>query len=61
MRNNGDIPGVTDQGACEEAGLVIDKMKDDHFDYLRGKFSDRRCASRRSPMSARRTPSPGAG
>jgi hypothetical protein len=35
VRNGGDVPGATGQGACEEATLVIDEMGDYHFnDFL---------------------------
>ena len=32
MRDCGNIPGVTGQGACQKTALVVDKMADDHFD-----------------------------
>ena len=34
MRNGDDVPGVTGQGACKEAALVVDEMRDDHFEDL---------------------------
>ena len=34
---NDDIPGTTGEGACEEAGFMIDEMCDDGFDDHRGK------------------------
>ena len=34
MRNGGDVPGVTGQGARAEVVLVVDEMGDDDFDYL---------------------------
>jgi len=37
MRDRGDVPGVTGEGACKKAGSVIDKMGDDHFNDLQGK------------------------
>ena len=39
MRDRGDVPGVTRQGACEETASVIDEMGDDHFDDLERKVS----------------------
>ena len=36
MRGGGNVPGVAGQGACEKTAHVIDKMDDDHFDYLQG-------------------------
>ena len=36
MGENDDVPGTTGEGACEEAGLIIDKMCNDHFDDLTG-------------------------
>ena len=41
MGNDGDVPGVTGQGACEEAALVIDEVGDDHFKDLLGESGDR--------------------
>ena len=41
MCNNGDVPGDTGQGACEETGCVMDEVGDDHFDYLRREPGDR--------------------
>jgi len=38
MRDRGDVPGITGEGACKEATCSIDKMGDDHFDDLQGKF-----------------------
>ena len=34
--NDGDVPGATGQGACEEATPVIDEVGDDHFKDLWG-------------------------
>jgi hypothetical protein len=39
MRNGGDVPGVTGQGACAEAAYVADEMGNDHFDDIEGKLS----------------------
>ena len=38
MRDGGDVPGVTRQGACEETARVIDEVGDDHFDDLERKL-----------------------
>jgi len=38
MRDRGDVPGVTRQGACEETARVIDEMGNDHFDDLERKL-----------------------
>ena len=42
MRNSGDVPGVTGQGACAETVCVVSKISDDHFDDLQGKPGGRR-------------------
>ena len=47
MRNGGDVPGVTGQGACAETGYVIGKASDDDFDHLQGKSGGRERACRR--------------
>ena len=52
MRYGGDVPGVTGLGAGEEAALVVDKMGDDHFDNLLGKFGDRGGARSRNSTGA---------
>ena len=44
MRDRGDVPGITGEGACKEAACIIDKMGDDHFNDLQGKF----CGGRRA-------------
>ena len=31
MRDRGDVPGVTGQGACQKSAFVIDEMGDDNF------------------------------
>ena len=41
MRNCGDVPGVTSQGACAEATHVTDEMGDNHFNDLQGNPSGR--------------------
>ena len=46
----GDGPGITGQRACEEAGFVIDKMSDDHFDDLLGEPGGRGREYRRNIM-----------
>ena len=40
MRDRGDVPGVTRQGAREEAARVVDEVGDNHFDNLERKLSD---------------------
>ena len=42
MRNGGNIPGVTCQGARAETARVIYEIGDDHFDNLKGKLGGRR-------------------
>ena len=37
VRNGDDVTGMTGQGTCEEAALVVDEMKDDHFEDLHRK------------------------
>ena len=37
VRNGDDTTGVTGQGTCKEAVLVVDEMKDDHFEDLHRK------------------------
>jgi len=34
MRNSGDVPGGTGQGACAKTAHVVDKIGDDRFDNL---------------------------
>ena len=41
VRDGGDVPGITNQGAREEAGSVIDKVGNHHLDDLQGKFDGR--------------------
>ena len=41
MRDGGDVPRVTSQGACQKAGSVIDKMGDDPLDDLLGEIGSR--------------------
>jgi len=41
VRNSGEVPGVTGQGACEKPVLVVDEVGDDHFDDIHGKSDDR--------------------
>jgi hypothetical protein len=36
--NRGDVPRVTSQGAREETVCIADKMYDDHFNDLLGKY-----------------------
>ena len=57
--DSGDVPGVTGQGACDETGLVIDKMSDDHFDDLLGEPGGRGWGCQRNVVRIiRRTRAP---
>ena len=47
VRDSGDIPGVTGQGARPETASVIDKIGNDDFDDLKGKPGGRGRACRR--------------
>ena len=38
MRDRGDVPRVTGQGARPKTACVVKKMGDDHFDNLKGKL-----------------------
>ena len=54
MRDSSDVPRVTSQGTCVETGLVVEKMNDDHFNYLQrkpggGGRACRRCLRRSTP------------
>ena len=40
VRNDGDVPGATGQGTCEEMALVVDEMGNDHLKDVLGKFGD---------------------
>jgi hypothetical protein len=48
MRDGGDVPGVTGQGACPEAARVVDEVCDDHFNDVLGKSRGKRQGCRRS-------------
>ena len=41
VRDSGNVPGVTGQGACYKTGRVIDKVGDYHFDDLQGEVGGR--------------------
>ena len=41
VRDGGNVPGATDQRACEEIGFLVDKIGDDRFDDLQGKPGNR--------------------
>jgi hypothetical protein len=59
VRDGGDVPGVTGQGACEEAALVVDQMGNDHFDDPLGEPGCKRRGCRRNVVrSTRRTRPP---
>jgi len=38
MRDRGDVPGITGEGAYKKTACIIYKVGDDHFDDLQGKF-----------------------
>ena len=38
--DDGDVPGATGQGTCEEMALVVDEMGNDHLKDVLGKFGD---------------------
>ena len=41
VRDSSNVPGVTGQGACEEAAYVVGKIGDDNFDNFQRKFCGR--------------------
>ena len=41
MRNGGDVPRVTGQGACAETELVVDQVSDDDLNDVLRKAGDR--------------------
>ena len=55
VRDGGDIPGVTSQGAHAKTGHVVDEICNDHFNDLQGKSCGGGC--RRIP----RKDTPGTG
>jgi hypothetical protein len=67
MRNGGDVPAVTGQGACEETACVVGEMDDDQSDYFLGKSggdgrgrrgSPQRNAAGKGPPDSSETPVP---
>ena len=40
MGDDCDVPRVTCQGACQEAGHVVDEVGKDHFDNILREFGD---------------------
>jgi len=48
MRNNGDVPAGTGQGAREETECVVDEIADNHFKDLRGESGSGKWTHRRS-------------
>ena len=43
MGENDDVPGTTGEGACEEAGLMIDEVSNDDYDDHRGEPCGQSC------------------
>ena len=62
VRESGDVPGITSQGARQEAAGVIHKVGNHHLNDLQRKLGGRGRARIRYPWGgARRTYSPNSG
>jgi len=51
MRDNGDVPRVTCQGACQETGCVVDEVGENDLDELLRELGDWGRACGRRPQS----------